>query len=410
MKRKNFIFLLIAVLSLLFSCCWNSKEKTDSEIFTSIEPIEWSDDYVISATNYPSSMQIWNSRTNKLVRNISLEKKERTLNILDIEVLGKNVWIIGYGNTYNLIRINMETGNFEYKNFEFEGSKSRPYSLSSINEEKDNKGTLWVKSYGNEKNGVLISKYSAEGDLLDSFCINENIRTGMQMNSLYINNKNIMICPSGNELHIDMNPICYYILNLDNHTVDETIRFDDIFGKNFMYEKLDISDMNNFLTNVWIIGKNFLGVLIYNPDISNQVLQQLLFEIKNEPTLSFLYTNIHLDDKYMEEIIEKNKKNYILYYNGNIKNDSYGLEMGIFNQETGKQEKKVEIQNSNRIFQQQKNNSTWISMNSYKYVGNGYVTEPEIPEICKFDHETGKVFVYSQDGSERELEWCDVTE
>ena len=33
-----------------------------------------------------------------------------------------------------------------------------------------------------------------------------------------------------------------------------------------------------------------------------------------------------------------------------------------------------------------------------------------IQEICKLDHETGRVFVYSEDGTERELSYTDVSE
>ena len=67
--------------------------------------------------------------------------------------------------------------------------------------------------------------------------------------------------------------------------------------------------------------------------------------------------------------------------------------------------KKSFIEDSNQIFSQNKNNAIWISINNYKYAGNGNYTEIFIPEICKFNRVTGQISVYSQDGIETPISW-----
>ena len=64
MKKTWDIFLLFIFIFTLESCSF-CKVKPDREVFSKMDPIEWKDEYVFSATWYPSQIQVWNSKTNK---------------------------------------------------------------------------------------------------------------------------------------------------------------------------------------------------------------------------------------------------------------------------------------------------------------------------------------------------------
>lgn len=407
MKVRNLLFILLLLFS-LGSCWLEPGEKSDRKIFTNIGPTEWSDDYVFSATNYPCSIQIWDSVTNSLVKDISLTKDGRSLDIMDMALLDKSIWIIGYGKTYNLIRIDIESGDMEFKDFSYDGFKSKPYSLASLSKEQDGVGTLWVKSYGNPDNGTLFAKYDADGVLLDTFCVQESIRHGLEMNVVFFDDQYYMLGPAEDTICINDNSICYYVINLSRHEIEKEMRYTDFFGENFMEEKLGANGVSEFLTNAWLTSGNKLDVLILNSDGQDKLLQQALFGVSYDESIEVDYLNVHLDDKYVENMASTESKYRILYYNGNPENDFAGLELGVFNKETGNQEKVLEIPDANRVFLQEKNGVTWISLNSFKYAGNGYVNPVSIPEICKFDHATGQVYVYTKDGAARELQYTDI--
>ena len=117
MKSQKFIFLFMALLS-FSSCIINVDNIPDSEVFKSFEPLEWSDDYVFLPTDLPQQIQVWNSKTKKLVYTYELLKEmkvygksfERALSINDMVVIDKDIWLSGTGVNNNLLKINVPTG------------------------------------------------------------------------------------------------------------------------------------------------------------------------------------------------------------------------------------------------------------------------------------------------------------
>lgn len=411
MKRKNFIILLIFVLSLLFSCCWGPKEKADSEIFTSIEPMEWSEDYIVSASNYPSSILIWDSKTNKLVREISLQKEKRAITILDMKLLDKTAWLIGEGKSTNLIRINFETGEIEFKDFSYEGSKERPYSLGVITREEDSVGTIWVKSYGNPENGTLFDSYNSDGTLRERFCLEGDI-TDSEMAVIYQNGKYYMIGAIYDSIIVsDSEQESYKIVNLTDKNY-KTARNNELFDSDFISKIYNGLVINKFLTDAKFYKNNLMSINIatgYIPEYDMRISSRLYYNVISYDPFDAEYMNIKMDNVSAIESYQSDSDYFIIVNPRNQKKDIKGLCIKAYDKKTLKQ-KELTIENSNQIYLLQKNNATWISMDSYKYVGDGCVTEPAIPEICKLDHETGRVFVYSEDGIGRELSYTDVSE
>ena len=412
MNRKNFIILLIFVLSLLFSCCWGPKEKADSEIFTSIEPMEWSEDYVFSATNSPSSIQIWDSKTNKLVKDISLVIGKRCITIVDMAVLEKSVWLIGYGISYNLIRIDIETGKVEYINFSYDGYRSRPYRIQAISKEEDGVGTLWVKSYGNAKNGTLFACYNVDGTLRDCFPIETDIEN-TPMSAVYHNNKYYLLGTSLSDVLVgNQEQESYSLINLSDKTViklKNTVFFDKEFFEN-EYEGINIK---KFISNAMIYDKDILSLNIVTGYISEnerRIVDKCLYKIKSYSPFEAEYLGMKFENNSIIDIFQNDNFYYVLlssYENPENKNGFGLLEIDKNNKNVSKF---VIIPHANSYYIAHQKIETkeysWISINKYKDSENDSI----IQEICKLDHETGRVFVYSEVGTERELSYTDVSE
>ena len=140
-----------------------------------------------------------------------------------------------------------------------------------------------------------------------------------------------------------------------------------------------------------------------------RISSRLYYNVISYDPFDAEYMNIKMDNVSAIESYQSDSDYFIIVNPRNQKKDIKGLCIKAYDKKTLKQ-KELTIENSNQIYLLQKNNATWISMDSYKYVGDGCVTEPAIPEICKLDHETGRVFVYSEDGTERELSYTNVSE
>ena len=99
MKKVNIVLSLVTFL-LLFFCSFSCRQEIedDEDVFKSFEPLEWSDDYVFAATNTPHSIQVWNSKTNKLVRVYDfydLNDGNRYFDIMYADYLDKAIWFVG---------------------------------------------------------------------------------------------------------------------------------------------------------------------------------------------------------------------------------------------------------------------------------------------------------------------------
>ena len=168
MKSQKFIFLFMAVFS-FSSCIINVDNIPDSEVFKSFEPLEWSDDYVFLPTDLPQQIQVWNSKTKKLVYTYELLKEmkvygksfERALSINDMVVIDKDIWLSGAGVNNNLLKINVPTGQVKYIN-----QKDYIYSMS-INKSWENcSGCLWGMNYCQPNDGFSIWQYDLNGNFL----------------------------------------------------------------------------------------------------------------------------------------------------------------------------------------------------------------------------------------------------
>ena len=159
MEKNKEIFLLF-IFILTFGGCTFYSPKPDRYYFNKMEPIEWKDEYVFSATWYPSQIQVWNSKTNKLEHTYELctdnenwvNNKSRYMDVFCMSVINKCIWFVGVGLQTSLIRLEVETGEMKYIDLDFD-----PEEVVAIPEGNNGKGAIVVASYADPRFGVKVN-------------------------------------------------------------------------------------------------------------------------------------------------------------------------------------------------------------------------------------------------------------
>lgn len=131
MKKTWDIFLLFIFIFTLGSCSF-CKVKPDREVFSKMDPIEWKDEYVFSATWYPSQIQVWNSKTNKLEHTYELctdnenwvNGKSRYIDVMCMSVINKCIWFIGWGVAKFINKVRSRNWRNEIYRFRFFSRRS----------------------------------------------------------------------------------------------------------------------------------------------------------------------------------------------------------------------------------------------------------------------------------------------
>ena len=171
MKKARYGILLIVNLFLLLGCssCVFEDKTPDNQVFTSFEPLEWSDNYIFAATNYPPSIQVWDKESCKLIKNYSLVKNYknnyRELFIWDMEVLGHSVWFTASGYQKNTIRFDIETGRLNYIQLD-----CKPEFIEICKE----RNSVLLSTNSAYRVGVAIRELNNNEELLNSYDIMHN--------------------------------------------------------------------------------------------------------------------------------------------------------------------------------------------------------------------------------------------
>lgn len=145
MKYIKFIVLGFTIFLFVgcdFLSCPANSNKPDSYYFNKMEPLEWSDDYIVAATNYPNQIQVWDSKSNRMIHKYSLftdetkweQGTERALRVYSMAVYEGVIWFIGIGMQTSLIRLDCKTGEMKYINLDI-----TPWEVVVVPEENGGK-------------------------------------------------------------------------------------------------------------------------------------------------------------------------------------------------------------------------------------------------------------------------------
>ena len=228
--------------------------KPDSYYFNKMQPLEWNDNYVFTATNTPQQIQVWDGEKGKLVHTYSLstdvtkwgQGTERALDILDMAVINKSVWIICSGKQRNLIKLDVETGEMKY----IELDCSVLYLKGLVSGNKGN-GCVVVATRTAPKVGIAIRILDLEGNVLNKYNVkHEDIDVVDIKGMRYINDEYILTMSKFNEFnYIENEQKGFSLLKLkenEEYFIEE-ISFDKVLSNSFVTNNV-IQQSAEFIT------------------------------------------------------------------------------------------------------------------------------------------------------------------
>lgn len=417
MKKICFFqIFMILVLMLFISCCsFSPSKKKDSEVISDFLPLEWNDDYVFGASQYPPRITVWNSRDGSLVRkyNFFTAKNEesffnnegRWLRLHTMQIIDRNIWCIAFGNQCNLIRINVETGEVKFINLE----KSYEYLEYIPNGNSDN-GAILVVPFAQYMQDFEIKLFDLSGELQKSFSI-----TGTDLDILSASGQykdgcyyfcaatHNAIGPGEPSLNI------YRIIKLNFQSgIYEIISLQNsnILDDNFVEKNMSGLFNSQYTTSLAVKcikngDENYLialDVVGFDDSFGDYDAGRFLFETKDLSSGVFSYTGKKLIDskdyvKIFPRMYFKTLQQYSMI--GNDGDDLYT----VFFEDSGKDI--FYMPNSETIYMNAKGENIWCSKNAYYYSNTNKKWIYEYEGIYRIDLCEKKVILYLENGTNR---------
>ncbi len=402
MKKVN-IFLSLVTFLLLLICSFSCRQEIadDEDVFKSFEPLEWSDDYVFAATNTPHSIQVWDSKTNKLVRVYDfydLNDGNRYFDIMYTAYLDKAIWFVGCRKRSNLIRLDIETGKLDFIKTDFFVE-----DIQAISSEIDGVGTLWACSMGTIKSGRSFACYNADGSLRDSFRISDARASDCELGVLYLEGKYYQFsCLDAHYENSEKKQDVLCLLNLSDKNVI-SVSFDEFYSKSFLSNELNFPEASDFLGHIIAYesenGYTLCVTLVYLP---RDFGVRFLYNLDSVEPLNTEYLNIKWNLRRLMKVVRNDSSYFAI--GRPIYADYYGVEIGVYSKDGGAQKKYARLPSGNQLFVQTKDGKTWISRDACNYGEDedGWTIVTEMlssPKIYMLEHESGNVYEISADGS-----------
>ncbi|WP_443739408.1 hypothetical protein [Treponema sp.] len=395
------------------SCIIYVDNIPDSEVFKSFEPLEWSDDYVFLPTDLPQQIQVWNSKTKKLVYTYELLKEmkvcgksfERALSINDMVVIDKDIWLSGTGVNNNLLKINVPTGQVKYIN-----QKDYIYSMS-INKSWENcSGCLWGMNYCQPNDGFSIWQYDLNGNFLSEKKINYQ---GLCISPLklinYIDDEYYILGSFDWGINnYRTNKEEYFKIIKINEKVVNSFPLNIILTEEVLNDlKYNFNDFSCSLTPFKTSNNEYLELSLIGDTNENIYSARFLFKITNwtSSKIEVEYTGINYQDEESRAIctVSENEENLFLTGRVLYGNNFTGLETGVYSKATGKELYRMRMENSNQLHCEIKDDKTWFPQDVNLQDQN--LKRYSIPKGCyMLDHKTGKTYWYDENGNGKEIE------
>ena len=415
---KSLLKIILILLQYLFfiSCEMDPaySTKLDSYYFNKMQPLEWNDNYVFTATNTPQQIQVWDGEKGKLVHTYSLstdvtkwgQGTERALDILDMTVINKSVWIICSGKQRNLIKLDIETGEMKY----IELDCSVLYLKGLVSGNKGN-GCVVVATRTAPKVGIAIRILDLEGNVLNKYNVkHEDIDVVDIKGMRYINDEYILTMSKFNEFnYIENEQKGFSLLKLkenEEYFIEE-ISFDKVLSNSFVTnnviqqsaEFITVFEMEDYVNDYDTIYVELSLIDMYN-------CQRFLFEYDYQLN-EFVYKDICYNKKDSRTMYSVAKNKDFIFITGNSSYEGYnGLETGLYPSAGGEQQKRVRLPNANQLYCTMKEDCAWFSKDLYT---QDAVTlkwdKSNTPQIYKLDYKEQQVYQYNADGSYTILDW-----
>ena len=418
--KKRITQILILIQSLMFLSCEMDpaySSHPDSYYFNKMQPLEWNDNFIFTATNTPQQIQVWDGEKGKLIHTYSLstdvtkwgEGTQRALDILDMEVINKSVWIICSGKQRNLIKLDVETGEMKY----IELDCSVLYLKGIVSGNRGN-GCVVVATRTDSRVGMGIRILDLQGNVIEKYDIKQDDLDIVNLRGMrYINDEYIMTVYKFSELnYTDKNQKGYWILKLkeNGEYFFEEVLFEKVLSESFMSKNV-IQETSEFITAFTMEDyvnnhdKIFVGLSIV--DMYN--CQRFLFEYDYQLS-EFIYKDICYKKEDGRAIYSVGENGEYIFITGRVLHDGIynGLETGLYPSAGGEQQKRVRLPNANQLYCTMKEDCAWFSKNLYT---QDPITlkwnKSNKPQIYKLDYKDQQVYQFNADGTYTILDWIE---
>lgn len=422
MKQIKNILLLFMILLTLGSCSFYSP-KPDRYYFNKMEPIEWKDEYVFSATWYPSQIQVWNSKTNKLEHTYELctdnenwvNNKSRYMDVFCMSVINKCIWFVGVGLQTSLIRLEVETGEMKYIDLDFV-----PEEVVAISEGNNGKGAIVVASYADPRFGVKVNVLDTEGNILVKSDIEFNyIEMYSLKNCFYEDGNYYVLCCEDYKSTKDYLAKYKIVKLIDNNKAyfTDDIPIDIIINEQ-TYDKFfknNVEDFNSALSlSTSKLETNRFAVLTLSDVDDTYNVRRCLFKVNSLKNNDIKYTGIRFAKEYSKSMFSVAEYKDNIFITGRVLHGDpegfSGLEIGMYPATGGEEIKKCRLPEGNQLYCHMTEDATWFSKNLFECIDHPYPEKQEwntntVPGIYKLDYKTQQVYEYNADGSYTILPW-----
>ena len=423
MKKTWDIFLLFIFTFTLGSCSF-CKVKPDREVFSKMDPIEWKDEYVFSATWYPSQIQVWNSKTNKLEHTYELctdnenwvNGKSRYIDVMCMSVINKCIWFIGWGWQSSLIRLEVETGEMKYIDLDFS-----PEEVVAIPEENNGKGTIVVASHADPRYGVKVNVLDTEGNILVESDIEFNHIDMYSLRNCFYEDGNYYVPCCEDYGNIGGKLVKTKVIKLvDKKQIYITdVPTEKIINKQTQ-DKFFSGEIEEFSSSVSLMTcKNetnrFMEMItIYDTNEKTCIDERFLFKINSLKNWDIEYTGIKFAKEYSKSMFSVAEYEDNIFITGRVLCDDpdgfSGLEVGMYPAVGGDEIQRCRLPEGNQLYCHMTEDATWFSKNLFEYIDHPYPEKPEwntntTAGIYKLDYKTKQVYEFNADGSYKILPW-----
>ncbi len=423
MKKNRRILQIVALTLVAVSCAscpsTPSASTPDSEIFGNVEPLEWKDSYVFATTWYPPQIQVWDEVSDtccKLVRTYSLEKNGRSLSVYGMAVLDESLWFIGAGRQYNLIRLDLTTGEMHFLDV-----NCNPESIAAFDKSVDGIGSVWVASASSPRVGIKAQHFDSDGNLLDTVIIRHSDLDVTSIRGLqYVNGNYFMTASKMDYYQHSKNEIGYKIVNLSEGTVQEEFSISEVVTDELFDEKIEASKNNSLFVSAFNIvspvssysksaPNNGTCAFLEASVIFPEPCYRFLFKVKSLVDKSFEYTNICYDKNDARSFFSVSATDSNIFITGRLLGPAYesdtfsGLEVGKYASTGGEQISKIRLPNGNQLYQTVRNGKSYFCKDIQYQDENTYEWKTEPPQIYMLEHSTGNVYAYNADGTRAQL-------
>lgn len=432
---KHIKLIILSFLLFLFVGCDNLlntpaySKKPDKYFFEKTqEPLEWSDDYVVAATNAPQQIQVWDSKTNKMVHKYALstdeskwgEGTERSLDVYSMTVHKGVIWFVGIGLQTSLIRLDCATGEMRYIDLDM-----TPWSVIAVPEGNEGNGAIVAATYSDPRVGIAVRILDTDGNVIRKSDISYRKINMRGIKGCYYENGEYYLTGCKDDYFTKESPEGFKLIKItaDDGNYVSDIATENFFDENFIKENFGW-DVQKYTCNATLrefrpMSKDRYIEVSIDDDEKCEKYIRFLYKVNSLENFDIEYTGVKYEHEDCRTFYDVNEFGDYIFVTGRTLFDAEllygaekkfvnGLETGLYPKNGGEQIKRVPMPEGNQVYCDRREDCAYFSKDVYTQDEVTYEWDKtKKPAIYKLDYKTQTVYEYDADGNETVLDWIE---